>query len=306
MKSQRFLEVRRAARAGALGVALALGLGLAPSAQAQKVYESPDAAMSAFGDAVNSQDEEAMKVVLGSNFRELIPPVGADIRERFLAAWAKEHKVEINEKDKKRADIEVGGDGWTLPIPLVKGAKGWAFDLNKGVEVMRIRRVGRNELAVMQTMLALYDAQRDYVQYKHDDNTTYVYASKLVSSPGKHDGLYWPTAAGEPQSPVGPAFVEAREKEASDEGYHGYHYKLLTAQGKHAPGGAYDYLVNGKLFGGFAAIAWPVDYLDTGVKSFMVSHDGQVFERDLGPKTADVVKAMKTFDPGPGWTKVQP
>jgi hypothetical protein len=283
---------------------MAIGLAFAPAAQAQKVFESPDAAMAAFGEAVANQDDSGLKVVLGDNFRDLIPPVGADIRERFLAAWAESHKIEL--KDDKHAHVAVGNDDWTMPIPIVKGAKGWQFDVKAGAIEMRVRRVGRNELAVMQTMLALYDAQRDYVQYKHDDNKTYVYASKLVSSPGKHDGLYWPTAAGEPPSPVGPAFVDVPTKEASDEGYHGYHYKLLTAQGPHAKGGAYDYTVNGKLFGGFAAIAWPAVYLDSGVKSFMISHDGQVYERDLGAKTAEIAKAMKTFDPGPGWTKVQP
>jgi hypothetical protein len=297
-------QAGRAARVGTLCAAMVIGLAFAPAVLAQKVFESPDAAMAALGEAVANQDESGLKVVLGDNFRDLIPPVGAELRQRFLAAWAESHKIDL--KDDKHAHVAVGNDDWTLPIPIVKGAKGWQFDVKAGAIEMRVRRVGRNELAVIQTMLALYDAQRDYVQYKHDDNTMYVYASKLVSSPGKHDGLYWPTAAGEPESPVGAAFVDVPQKEASDEGYHGYHYKLLTAQGSHAPGGAYDYTVKGKLFGGFAAIAWPAVYLDTGVKSFMISHDGQVYERDLGAKSAEIAKAMKTFDPGPGWTKVQP
>jgi len=158
----------------------------------------------------------------------------------------------------------------------------------------------------MQTMLAIYDAQHEYSQKVHDGSGVLAYASKLSSSPGKQDGLYWPTKAGEEPSPLGPAFITAGTRMASPDGYFGYHYKLLTSQGSHAPGGAYNYVVRGKLFGGFAVIAWPVRYQDTGVKSFMVSHDGQVYESDLGPDSAAKAAAIKSFDPGPGWTQVSP
>ena len=207
-----------------------------------------------------------------------------------------------------RAIVAVGRDGWTLPIPIVKSAKGWSFDTRAGVDEMRIRRIGRNELAVMQTMLAIHDAQLEYVSQDRDKDGVLAYAAKLASSPGKRDGLYWPTKAGESLSPLGPALAKAglRTREAGEEGYYGYRYKLLTAQGKHAPGGAYNYLVRGQLFGGFAVMAWPVRYGDTGVMSFIVSHDGQVYERDLGPDSAAKAAATKSFDPGPGWTKVSP
>jgi hypothetical protein len=132
-----------------------------------------------------------------------------------------------------------------------------------------------------------------------------AYASRLTSSPGKHDGLYWPTQAGETPSPLGSAFVAAGRL-ASPDGYHGYFFKLLTAQGAHAPGGAYGYVVGGKLFGGFAVVAWPARYQETGIKTFIVSHDEQVYEQDLGPDSAAKAAAMKSFDPGPGWAKVAP
>ncbi|KWR77517.1 DUF2950 domain-containing protein [Cupriavidus sp. IDO] len=285
-------------------VAFVIALAGMAGAHAQKPFDSPEAAMAAFGDAVANSDDTAMKALLGANFHDLIPPVGADVRQRFLAAWQVSHAIEST--DATHARIAVGNDGWTLPVPLVKSAKGWAFDTRAGVQEMRIRRIGRNELAVIQTMLAVYDAQHEYAQADHDHDGMLVYASRLTSSPGKQDGLYWPTQPGEPASPLGPAFLTAGKTNPGQEGYYGYHYKLLTSQGAHAPGGAYNYVVKGKLFGGFAVLAWPARYGDTGVKSFMVSHEGQVYERDLGPDSAGKAAAIKSFDPGEGWTKVTP
>jgi hypothetical protein len=188
----------------------------------------------------------------------------------------------------------------------VKSAQGWYFNVPEGVDEMRVRRIGRNELAVIQTMLAVCDAQREYASVDHDGDGVLVYAGKLSSSPGKRDGLYWPTGGGEPPSPLGPAFLAVGKGNTTQDGYYGYRYKLLTAQGPAAPGGAYDYVVNGRLFGGFAIVAWPVRYGDTGVKSFMVNHEGQVYEADLGPNSAARAQAMTRFDPGPGWAKTAP
>ena len=284
--------------------ALVLALGAISAAHAQKVFESPEAAMTAFGDAIATSNEDALTSILGADQRKLIPPVGADVRIRFLSHWARSHS--IKQLDDKHAEIAVGDDGWTLPIPIVKSAKGWQFDTRAGVEEMRTRRVGRNELAVMQTMLAIYDAQREYAQTDHDGSGVHAYAAKLASSPGKRDGLYWPTKTGEEPSPLGPAFLTVGSRATSPDGYFGYHYKLLTSQGSHAPGGAYNYLVKGKLFGGFAVIAWPAHYRDSGVKSFMISHDGELYESDLGPDSEAKAIAMKSFDPGPDWMKVSP
>ncbi|MCO4860811.1 DUF2950 domain-containing protein [Cupriavidus sp. WGlv3] len=285
------------------GLFLVLAMAYGPAARAQKPFDSAEAAMNAFGDAVARQDDTAMKALLGNDFRQLIPPVGAEVRQRFLEQWQVAHALQP--VDDSHALIAVGNDGWTLPVPLVKGTRGWQFDTRAGVEEMRIRRVGRNELAVMQTMLAIYDAQNEYAQTDHDGDGVLVYAGQLASTAGKKDGLYYPTRDGEPPSPLGAAFLTAGKGKAG-QGYYGYHYKLLTAQGPHAPGGAYNYVVNGKLFGGFAVLAWPVKYGDTGVQSFMVSHDGQLFERDLGPDSAAQAAKIRSFDPGPGWSRVTP
>lgn len=261
--------------------------------------------MNAFGEAVATSDEDALKTLLGADFRTFIPPAGAEIRYRFLAAWAKAHAIKP-EGDAK-AFVAVGDDGWTLPIPIVKTAQGWRFDTRGGAEEMRLRRIGRNELAVMQVMLAVYDAQKEYARRDRNGDGVLQYASKLVSSPGKQDGLYWPTKAGEALSPLGPAVAAARAAGGGeDAGYYGYRYKLLSSQGKNAPGGAFDYVANGRMIGGFAAVAWPVKYGDTGVMTFIVSHDGVLYQKDLGPDTAARAAAMTRFDPDSSWTKVDP
>ncbi|MEX3921372.1 DUF2950 domain-containing protein [Paraburkholderia sp. BR10872] len=301
-------EFLRPAASAVLAAAIAIALLVfAPrpcAAAGQNTFATPDAAMAAFGDAVAGNDEAELRTLFGADFRQLIPPVGAQIRDKFLSEWQTSHTIQ--DTDANHAMIAVGDDGWTFPVPLVKTAQGWHFDTHAGVEEMRVRRIGRNELAVMQTMLAVYDAQREYAQTYHDGSDMLVYASKLASSPGKHDGLYWPTDPDAAPSPLGVAFLKAGARNAENAGYYGYHYKLLTSQGPHAPGGAYNYMVGSKLFGGFGVVAWPVRYGDTGIKTFMVSHDGQVYERDLGPDGAARAEAMTSFDPGPGWSKAAP
>jgi Protein of unknown function (DUF2950) len=285
-----------------LAAAAVLAVAVPTSAYAQKDFSSPQAAMDAFGDAVVKDREDALRTIFGKDFRELIPPVGAQVRDTFVTAWATSHTIEST--DAQHAQIVVGDNGWTFPIPLVKTDQGWHFDTRAGAQVMRLRRIGRNELAVIQIMLVIYDAQREYAQTNHDGEGVLAYASKMVSSPGKHDGLYWPTGPDDNPSPLGEAFVDASARNAQNVGYYGYHYKLLESQGPHAPGGAFDYVVRDKLFGGFAVIAWPVKYGETGIKTFMVSHAGQVYERDLGPESEAKAQATKSFDPGPGWSKV--
>jgi hypothetical protein len=289
-----------------LGAAMALVIGWTPGALAQqKAFPSPEAAMNAFGDAVAASDDDAIKALLGADYRSLIPPEGAEARYRFLAAWAKSHAIKA-EGDAK-AHVAVGNDGWTLPIPIVKTAQGWRFDTRAGADEMRVRRIGRNENAVMQVMLAIFDAQKEYARIDRNRDGVLQYAAKFASSPGKQDGLYWPTKAGEPESPLGPVFAAARAAGGGSEaGYYGYRYKLLTAQGKNAPGGAYDYVARGRMIGGFAAVAWPVKYGETGVMTFIVSHDGVVYEKDLGPDTAARAAAMTRFDPDPSWQKAEP
>ncbi|MEM5314746.1 DUF2950 domain-containing protein [Paraburkholderia sp. JHI869] len=287
-----------------VGVAFACLFALAQTgALAREHFKTPDAAMMAFGQAVLDNDEPAMKNMLGADFRDIIPPVGDEARDKFIKAWGVAHTIH---KSHSHAFIAVGDDGWTLPVPLVKSAGGWQFDTLAGANEMRLRRIGRNELAVIQTLQAICDAEDEYAETTHDGDTTMVYASKLSSSPGKHDGLYWPTGPGESQSPLGPAFEGADTHNESKHGYYGYHYKLLTAQGPNAHGGAMNYVLDGKLFAGFAVMAWPAHYGETGVMSFIANYTGQVYERDLGPNTAAKAAAATTFDPAHGWRKVSP
>ncbi len=179
----------------------------------------------------------------------------------------------LNTEGDNKAVISVGDQGWTMPIPIAKRKTGWQFDLAAGADEMRTRRIGRNELATIQAILAYFDAQREYAIEDHDGNGVREYARKFVSTKGKKDGLYWESPLGIDESPLGPLLAQQKPK---GPGYYGYHYKILTGQGKDAPGGAYDYIIGGRMRSGFAAIAWPVRYGDTGVMAFMVSHAGIV------------------------------
>jgi hypothetical protein len=296
--------VRSVAAAGA--VVLLLLFSGAPAAFAgPKAFSSPEAAMNAFGDAVATSDDDAMKTILGADYRDLIPPQGAEVRYRFLEAWAKSHS--IKRVGDAEALIAVGDDGWTMAIPIVKTGRGWEFDTRAGAEEIRVRRIGRNERAVMRVMLAIYDAQQEYAAKDRNGDGMREYAGRFESTPGKRDGLYWPTGASDGPSPLGPAVAAARAAGGGKSaGYYGYRYKLLSAQGPHAPGGAYSYLAHDRMIGGFAAVAWPAKYGDTGVMTFMVSHDGVVYEKDLGPNSAARAQAIKTFDPDSTWQKVEP
>jgi len=297
-------RMTRMLRLAAAGCGFALGLAV-PPAQAQQAFPTAEAAMMAFGDAVVRSDSEAMKAVLGADYQRLIPPSGDRERLLFAAAWSKSRAVQQQGPD--RAVVAVGSAGWTLPIPIVRQAAGWKFDTRAGAQEMRYRRIGRNELAAMQVLLAVVDAQFEYASVDRNGDGLRDYATRFASTTGKYDGLYWPARAGEPESPLGPAFARARAAGGSESaGYFGYRFRLLEAQGPNAPGGAFDYKVRGRSIGGFAVIASPVRYGDTGVKTFMVSHAGTIFEKDLGPDTAARAAAIKRFDPDSSWKKVDP
>jgi hypothetical protein len=222
-----------------------------------------------------------------------------------------EEKSELTREGDEKAVLEVGKDGWPFPIPIVKVAGAWRFDTKEGKQEILNRRIGKNELSAIQACLAYFDAQRDYASKGGDGKGLPEYAQKFFSEPGKKDGLYWEAKEGEAQSPLGPLFAAAQERGYTRKTpgqqpspYLGYYYRILTAQGKNAPGGAYSYLVNGKLVGGFALVAYPAQYGASGIMTFMVSHDGVVYQKDLGKKTEAVAKAMKTFDPDETWRKV--
>jgi hypothetical protein len=242
--------------------------------------------------------------MLGAGWTAFIP---ADSGERdrrrtaYLAAWDESHKVTVS--DGATATIEAGKSGWTLPIPIVKDGTEWRFDLEAGREEMRARLIGRDELAVIQTLLAIVDAQRDYAALDPMKVGLPVYARRLLSSPDRKDGLYWESKPGEPESPLGPLVAKAQPGEIQRDGYYGYRFRLLYSQGPEAPGGAYDYLVNGRMLGGFAVIAWPVRWGETGVMTFIVSHNSDVYEKDLGPDTAQAAAAINVFNPDKSWDK---
>jgi hypothetical protein len=264
-------------------------------ALAQEVFPAPEAAVDALVDGLSRRDVDKIRVVLGPDSRKLVPldPVSEQDRADFLAAWSQGHRVE---QDGAKARL-VLSDGWTLPIPIVRSGGGWAFDVRAGIEEIRVRRVGRNELAVIEVLRGFCDAQREFAEQDRDGDGVLEYARRFSSSPGKHDGLYWATPDGEPMSPAGPLF----DTGDLENGYHGYRFRILEAQGPAASGGARPYLSDGHLTNGFAIVAWPARFGETGVMSFIVNHDGVVYQKNLGPGSADIARRMKRFDPGAGW-----
>jgi hypothetical protein len=222
-------------------------------------------------------------------------------------AKADEGKKVVKEGD-ARAILVVGKDEWPLPIPIVKQDSGWHFDTKAGAQEIVDRRIGANELNAIEVCRAYVDAQTDYAMKDRNNDGFKEYAQKFVSSPGKHDGLYWPAQAGEEESPMGPLAASARAEgygsthvEGKRTPYYGYYYRILKAQGKSAPGGAVDYVVKGHMIGGFALVAFPAEYGVSGIMSFIVSYDGVVYQKDLGPSTAKIAGAMTRFDPDPTW-----
>jgi Protein of unknown function (DUF2950) len=271
-------------------------------AVAQEAFDSPEAAADAFVRAVATSDDDALRNVLGADWKRFIPieNIDRDDVNAFLAARYK--KETIIRDSKNRAHLAVGPDEWTLPIPIVESGGAWRFDTRAGAEEIRTRRIGRNELSAMQAALAYYDAQKEYALVDRNGDGTLEYAQKLISSPGRNDGLYWDAQNGEEESPLGPLF--GNDKPGTD--YHGYYFKILKGQGKHAPGGAYDYRIKGRMTAGFAVVAWPVRYDETGVMTFIVNHEGQIYEKNLGSSTGAVARKMTLFDPDAGWRKVSP
>ena len=292
----------------------ALLTGLAFAAPAARSFASPQQAVDALVSALRGGDEPALEGILGPDGEAILHSGDrADdmVRQKkFLAAY--DAHAELVPKDANHVTIEVGNDKWPLPIPVVRVGGGWQFDAKAGAHEILARRIGENELDAIQSCLAYVDAQRDYASVDRGDHVL-DYARRFVSTEGKTDGLYWPTKPGQPQSPLGPAFAEAREQgyifdgpRASDAPvpYHGYYFKILEGQGPNAKGGAYGYVVNGKMIGGFALVASPAMYRISGVTTFIVNQDGTVFQKDLGPQTPAIVQKMTVFDPGKGWMPV--
>jgi hypothetical protein len=279
--------------------ALAVLFAVAPTASAQQAYPTPMEAAEALVDGIASHDEASVARTVGDGYRRYLPIATLDPDEitSFLEAWAQSRRI-VPSGDAK-AYLEVGRYGWTLPIPLVKGASGWSFDTAASADELRARRIGHNELAAIQAMLAYTDAQEEFNLYDRTRNGRNDYARHLISTRGAHDGLYWPPRPGVPDSPLGPLMAQPK-----GEAYHGYRYRILTAQGKDAPGGARRYVTPGGMTAGYALVAWPAKWGETGVMTFIVNQDKTVYQKDLGPDTAARVRALRTYNPDPSWTRV--
>ncbi|MGE5088612.1 MAG: DUF2950 domain-containing protein [Candidatus Levyibacteriota bacterium] len=303
----------RGAGVALVALCLAAPAGDATAATAQRSFASADDAAGALVQAVKARDRNAMLAILGADAGSWISSgdVAADreAAERFVAAYDQKHAIAPD--GETRATLEVGPDDWPFAFPLVKTGERWRFDTKAGKTELLARRIGANELAVINVMLAIVDAEHDYASADHNRNGVPEYAGKFMSSPGKQDGLYWPTKAGEPPSPLGPLVTQAtaegyRKSSKGPTPYHGYYFRMLNGQGPHAKGGAFNYVVRGWRIGGFAAIAYPAKYDNSGVMTFMVNHDGVVYQKDLGPETAKIARGITRFDPGPGWTPTSP
>lgn len=299
-----------------LAASMLMLCGHAPAAEAlRKTFAAPEDGAKELIAAVKAGNEADLLDILGPSLKEWInsgdPVADQQARDKVVAAYEQKQAIETAEPGK--AVLVIGDDGFPFPIPLVKTGDKWAFDPALGKQEMIDRRIGRNELATIQALLAVTDAQNEYAALEREGKGGAEYAQKFMSSRGKRDGLYWPTTGGEPQSPLGALAAEAsragykpgeRPSGAAPTPFNGYYFRMLFEQGASAPGGAYSYLVKGRMIGGFAAIAWPVKYGVSGYKTFMVSHDQIVYEADLGPKTEQVAAGIRSFDPGKRWTKV--
>jgi hypothetical protein len=280
----------------------------------QQGYATPEDAARALAEAVRAQDRQAVLAVVGPASRSWLasgdPVADRADWQRFLAAYDRKHA--ISPLSDGRAVLLAGDDDWPFPAPLVRKGERWFFDAAAGRQEILNRRIGRNELDTIQTLLAVVDAQREYAANDLDGNGSNDYARRFVSSEGTRDGLFWPVEADQPPSPLGSMFVAAaREgydrKAGGDQPqpYHGYRYRMLTGQGRDAPGGAYDYLLDERMIGGFAVVAYPAKYGVSGVMTFIVNHDGRVFQKNLGKNTEAAVARLRTFNPDASWKAVE-
>jgi hypothetical protein len=273
------------------------------------IYDTPEAAAKALLDALDKDDHAAIVTVLGTKHeKELF--TGEASREQATYSKIVSDAKDAMQLRQDAPDLRVmviGKEAWPMPIPIKQGDKGWYFDTDAGIDEILTRRIGSDELAAIAVMEAYVDAQMAYASADRDDNGVLQYAQKLVSSPGKHDGLYWEAAPGADESPFGPfvaelpAYVSNRK---AGEPYMGYYFHILTRQGAHAPGGAYNYVINGNMIAGFALMAVPARYGDTGVMTFIVSHQGKVFQKDLGDNTTKIAAGIHEYDPDKTWAEV--
>jgi hypothetical protein len=301
-----FRSLSRVASAG-LGAIVAVAL-LTSASQAQQAYPSPEDAAAALAAAVKNGKSSNILKVLGKGGQDIIESgddvADAEIRQRFISAYDAKHSIKA-ESD-KRATLILGADDFPFPVPLVNNRPGWEFDTAAGRLEILYRRIGRNELDAIQTCQAFVDAQNEYAEKDRTGEGMGVYAQRIVSSPGKKDGLFWrddrdPSPLGELAAQASAEGYKAGEQAAP---YHGYYFRILKGQGSDAPGGALNYVVNHKMIGGFALVAYPAEYGNSGVVTFMINHAGTVYQKDLGESTESRAKRIVLFDPDQTWKKV--
>jgi len=296
-------------------VASALSATDSSAAKAQpKTFASPEEAVKAMVNAMKAVDKAESSAIFGPGSESIISS-GDDVkdkaeRERFLQKY--EEKNSLEKRGDDEAILEVGKEDWPFPIPIRRKGSAWAFDTKAGKEEFLNRRIGRNELNTIDVLEAYVDAQREYAGKDWDGDGVYPYAQKFASTPGKRDGLFWEVKEGEEASPLGPLSARAAQEgytrktnSEKPSPYNGYYFRILKAQGKHAPGGAYDYVVKGNMILGFGLVAYPARYGSSGIMTFIVNQEGVVYQKNLGKGTAKAASGMKRYDPDPTWTKVE-
>jgi hypothetical protein len=276
----------------------------------QKRFSSPDEAVQALVAATRADDLKNMLAILGPGSEELISS-GDSVadnanRDKFVASYEQKHSLEARTAETRV--LHVGTDDWSMPIPIIKKGKSWGFDIGKGKKEILNRRVGRNELNVIDVIDAYIDAQHEYASKDCCGGGKVEFAQRLISTPGKRDGLYWEAKEGEQQSPLGPLIAQAAKEGYIAEGnlspFHGYYFKILKGQGAHAKGGAYNYVIKDKMILGFALVAYPAEYGNSGVMTFVVNQEGIIFEKNLGKNTRRLAEAITTYNPDKSWKKV--
>jgi hypothetical protein len=280
----------------------------------QRSFASPEAAVETLVAAVRAgQGTGRLVGILGAGSATLLSSGDAvadrEARARFLAAFDARH--EILRPAQGQARLIVGADSWEFPFPIRQEGRNWRFDSRAGAQELVDRRIGRNELDAVQVLRAIVQAQREYAAATPRSQGLPAFARRIMSTPGQRDGLYWESAPGEPESPLGPLLAAAsadhrRAPGGAPQPYHGYYFRILEGQGPSAPGGAGEYVLNGRMVGGFGVIAWPARYNSSGIMTFIVNHQGQVFQANLGPNTDALARRIRVYDPGPDWQRVQP
>ena len=296
----------------ALGCLYILPLACAQEPAAQEAFKSADAAASALAAAAQANQAGTLSTILGPDAGQVLssgdPVADRNERAEFVRRYHEMHRLAYD--DQGRVILYIGADNWPTPIPLIKKDGGWVFDTTSGKDELLYRRVGRNELFTIRVLEDLAEAQAEYASHAHDGSTSNQFAQKILSDPGKQNGLYWAAADGQPESPIGPLIAQARAEGygrgngGNPAPFHGYYYRILTKQGPNAPGGARNYIVHDEMLNGFAFVAYPAEYRASGVMTFMINQDGVIVQKDLGPDTAQVARAITEFNPNDTWDEV--